>query len=226
MDQFFEPVGVPDNMAARSGEAIIDLIKKGKLKHGERLPPQDVMAKRLGVSRTSLREALKELSYRGIIESRHGLGTFVCSALVTERETLEARLVLEPEIARMAAEKVTQAAAADLAALVDDMAAHAAALAYGEFSRMDLEFHKRLVILSGNAALERLFLALSDMTLHQQNIVQRIPGIMARSHQFHCDIARAVGGGKGALARTTMREHLKYTYAALVDHEEHSIAGP
>ncbi|MCC8179646.1 MAG: FadR family transcriptional regulator [Planctomycetes bacterium] len=220
MDAQFDKIITTDNLAKKSIEAIIDLIRSGKLKNGERLPSQDVMAKMLGVSRTSLREALKELSYRGLIVSRHGLGTFVCNNLVSESETLEARRILEPGIARIAAVRADATMIGELTQLVEQMEPFVHAGSYDEFSRMDLEFHNRIVAMTGNPALERLYHSLNDMTLHQQMIVQRIPGIMKDSHLIHREIARALARHNPDEAEKLMADHLDHVYQALRSQEE------
>ena len=74
---------------------ITSMIQNGDLKPGDRLPPQDVLADHLGVSRTTLREALKELSFRGLIICKHGIGTFISSGLVSDLEMVEARKYVE-----------------------------------------------------------------------------------------------------------------------------------
>ncbi|MDR1613234.1 MAG: FadR family transcriptional regulator [Planctomycetota bacterium] len=216
MEEVFNRVVISDNLASKSIDAIIHLIRSGKLKCGERLPSQGVMAKKLGVSRTSLREAFKELSYRGIIESRHGLGTFVCQNLISERETVEARLVLESGIATLAAKNGSHEAGQRLLDIVQPMGAMVETFNYTLFSEYDLNFHNQIVGMSGNNALMRLYLSLNDMTLHQQLIAQQIPGIMVKSHEYHLKIAEAIVKRNAKSASSLMRRHLEYVHAALI----------
>lgn len=225
MEPDFFRIPPADNLAAKSIEAIIGLIRNGKLQRGERLPAQDELARRLGVSRTSLREALKELSYRGLIVSRHGLGTFVADSPISERETLDARLLLEPGIARRAAENAQKADFAQLDGLVERMEPYVRDNAVDEFSELDLEFHTRLAQICGNAALLRLWLSLSDMTLHQQRIAQQIPGIMKKSHYYHQKIVEAVEKRDESGAEAVMRLHLMHVRKALGTGKRRGRAG-
>jgi GntR family transcriptional repressor for pyruvate dehydrogenase complex len=103
-------------------EQIQNLIMNGKIKPGDRLPPERILAEKLGVSRPPLREAMSALEILGIIECRGGKGNFVKKAFNSKNykqqmeelekeespfELLEARKVIETEIAALAAEKAT-----------------------------------------------------------------------------------------------------------------------
>jgi len=103
-------------------EQVQDLIKEGKLKLGDKLPPEHILAEKFGTSRPSVREALSALEILGVIESRGGKGNFIKgnlnSPLYEQRfrelqeeespfELLEARKAVETEIAGLAAEKAT-----------------------------------------------------------------------------------------------------------------------
>ena len=102
----------------RLSEKIQDAIEKGGLKVGDKLPPERALAETFGVSRNSVREAIRTLSEQGILKSRHGDGTYICgsdlapltaallNAVDTEGKSfdhiMEFRLVIEPSIARIA----------------------------------------------------------------------------------------------------------------------------
>ncbi|MGE5484536.1 MAG: FadR/GntR family transcriptional regulator [Ignavibacteriales bacterium] len=103
-------------------EQILCLIENGSLKLGDRLPPEQTICEEVGVSRTSVREALSALELAGVLERRAGDGTYVrfaaplalarAAALDTLEEgqgayeAIEARMVVEPGIAQMAAERL------------------------------------------------------------------------------------------------------------------------
>ncbi|MCD8350825.1 MAG: FCD domain-containing protein [Planctomycetaceae bacterium] len=197
-----------DTLVSRSITMLIDLIRDGKLQRGEKLPPQDILARELGVSRTALREALKELSYRGIIASQHGRGTFVSDKIVAEEETLEARLILEPGIITLAAKRCSNEDVATLRRMCQDMEVKVRERDYEGFSVCDLLFHSALANMAGNQALVMLLATVGDMMLHQQNIVQIIPGAMERAYLFHLDMVEAVAEHNSSLAGDLMRKHL------------------
>ncbi len=198
-----------DNLVSRSISMLIDLIRRGELQRGEKLPPQDILARELGVSRTALREALKELSYRGIIASQHGRGTFVSDKIVAEEETLEARLILEPGIITLAAERCSGDDIASLRHMCQDMEAKVRERDFEGFSVCDLLFHSALATMAGNQALAMLLATVGDMMLHQQNIVQIIPGAMERAHLFHLDMVDAMAAHDSGLAGELMHKHLE-----------------
>ncbi|MDR1966835.1 MAG: FCD domain-containing protein, partial [Synergistaceae bacterium] len=166
-------------------EAILALIRNGDLKQGDKLPPQDIMASQLSVSRTSLREALKELSYRGIVNCVHGRGTFVSDRFATTAEIIEARRIIEPGAAALAATRMTKSDWAKLAALVDEMEGRVESNDFQGFSMLDLEFHMKINEFAGNPALISMMQTLRDVMLVQQLYVQKLPGAIRRAYDFH-----------------------------------------
>ncbi|PTR29127.1 GntR family transcriptional regulator [Rhodococcus sp. OK519] len=134
---------------------------------GQRLPSEAELATELGVGRSSVREAVRLLVRDGLLDVRHGVGTFVVEpvgAAALEQllrrsrvlEVLEVRRALEVEAARLAAER---ARPEDLAGLRQQVAERHSSEASGaeEFVRADLEFHRSVVILAGNPVLTALF---------------------------------------------------------------------
>src|SRR6476469_2918207 len=117
---------LPDQIAGR----LIALIVEKQLKAGDRLPPERELAVTMGVSRSSLREALRALAMLGVTEMRHGDGTYLTSlepdalmrpvGLVLSlsdaglAELFEARKLVEPGLAALAAERIEPGAAEEL----------------------------------------------------------------------------------------------------------------
>src|SRR5580698_3640713 len=163
----FEPVrreSVMDMVARR----IEQLVRSGELKPGDRLPPEPQLARRLDVSRSSLREALKGLMYLGLIKSRAGDGTYIQSSLtrvldqhfqwmilldeVKHLEIYELRKIIEPDAAALAAKRATRADIECLEAALDG-------LAEGRgnpelFHAFDIRFHDAFAQASGNVAIQ------------------------------------------------------------------------
>src|SRR3954463_12239618 len=122
---------LPDQIAAR----LIALITERQLRPGDRLPPERELAASMGVSRSSLREALRALAMVGVTEMRHGDGTYLTSlepdALMRPvglvlalsdsglEELFEARKLVEPGLAALAAERIEDAAAEELRACAE-----------------------------------------------------------------------------------------------------------
>jgi GntR family transcriptional repressor for pyruvate dehydrogenase complex len=110
----FAPVVVPRSAPAQVADQVVAAIREGRIKQHERLPSEREFARILGVSRPTLREALAGLELAGLVQARQGHGTVVIAspahvanwgAEVTPTQVFEARLVIEPELARLAAEK-------------------------------------------------------------------------------------------------------------------------
>ena len=154
-------------------EAIID----GHLKPGDRLPPERELAQTFGVSRSSVREALRVLEMFGVIMARRGTGPDAGSIVaasaqnglesalrlhvgllrIPTRDMVEVRAVLEQQAAQKAAGRADDKMTARLHEIVDGMRA---ATAIGEFNELDTEFHVELARVSGNALLPVLMEAL------------------------------------------------------------------
>jgi len=90
------PIVKAPNIPTQVAEQIIDLITRGILKTGERLPPEHTMTRMMGISRISLREAMKMLEAKGYIESRHKRGKFVRVPEEGEKTSIEDLLSVDP----------------------------------------------------------------------------------------------------------------------------------
>jgi len=171
MAETVAPSAVTDTAIGR----IKEMILSGELAPGDRLPPEAVLAERLGLSRNSLREAVKGLSLMGVLDVRQGNGTYVTSLQPglllgamefvvdfhrddTVLQFLEVRRILEPAATAMAATRMTDA---DLAAVEAHLAALPPEPSVEELVTSDLEFHRMIVQGSGNQVLASLIDSLS-----------------------------------------------------------------
>jgi GntR family transcriptional repressor for pyruvate dehydrogenase complex len=199
------------------------MIVSGELRPGDRLPPEKELSERLGVSRNSLREAVKSLEFIHVLDVRRGDGTFVTSLQPdqlleamsfvvdlhgdrTVLEIFEVRRVLEPHAAALAASTIgerelealeTSLAAVDAATDVDRMVAH------------DLEFHRIISAASGNAYLSSLLDSLSSSTARARvwrGITQE--GSAARTIAEHAAILAALRSHDGELTRAALVLHI------------------
>ncbi|MDA0166211.1 FadR family transcriptional regulator [Solirubrobacter ginsenosidimutans] len=137
-------------------ERLADDIRSGVLAPGERLPSERDLARTLEVSRASVREALASLALQGVVETRHGAGTFVVGLPPSEpphdaspSAVLEARLALEPAIARLAAARgqADEVAEKLLAAM------EAEPVDIATWNASDRLFHRQLAAMTGNPVL-------------------------------------------------------------------------
>jgi DNA-binding FadR family transcriptional regulator len=159
-------------------EKIKSMIVSGALQAGDRLPREADLAAELGLSRSSLREAVRALSLVNILDVRQGDGTYVTSLRVplllealsfivdfhrdaTVLEFLRVRRILEPAATAMAAERITQEESQELRTLLDRLGPDPEV---EDLVANDLEFHRRIAACSGNSVLYSLLETLSGPT--------------------------------------------------------------
>jgi len=211
---------------AVTDEAILkikNMIIDGRLRPGDRLPPEKELSESLGLSRSSLREAVKALEIIRVLDVRRGDGTFVTSlepALLLEAmsfvvdlhedasvlELFAVRRILEPAAAAMATGRASADDIARISGLVDAVAKDAAIEAFVEH---DLEFHHAIAELAGNGYLMGLLDGLSSGTqrarvwrgLTQEHVVERSLG-------EHRAIVAAMGAGDVELVRARVAVHV------------------
>lgn len=201
-----------------------EMIQQGKLRPGERLPAERELAELLRVSRPTLRAGLRSLSAMGVLESRHGSGTYVVevdgppvldasplrlmAALrgFTSDEMFEARLALETTAAGLAAERATSD---ELATLAEELAGIFASVDDPDkFLIHDMQFHRGVAAASHNRILaaltEMVVTAMYDM---RKETVQRAKDLKEAA-EWHRHTYRAIREHKIENARNAMREHL------------------
>lgn len=215
----FEPIE-PKRLYRRIAEQIAALIDAGELPPGSRLPGERELAQRLAVSRPSLREALIALEIEGRVEVRGGSGIYVArparSVVAAEPEAagpfevLEARLLIEPDCAALAAARADDAGRARVAAAFNRLRADAAA---GRFDvAADRAFHQAIAAATGNAMLERLVAEL--WRVQTAPLAARLSSLAVSTARRrdnlgeHAAIARAIASGDSAAAKAAMRRHL------------------
>ena len=198
------------------------LIDGGKLKHGDRLPPERVLAEAFQVSRHSVREAFRTLEEKGILKSRVGSGTYVviedepsvveflAMAIKEERtklvEIFQFRRILEPQIAALAAENRTAAELDEMDRIIDRQK-----MTGDDFSATadyDQAFHLTLAKASKNSILLNVVERLNDLLRASRVEITRAPGRLERSVKGHLKILEAIRAGLPDQAASAMEEHL------------------
>lgn len=205
-------------------DQIGDLIEGGEFKTGHRLPPERDLARQLGVSRPSVREALIALEVEGLVEVRVGSGVYVTgrrpNAVLQSLppdsgpfDLLEARQFIEAECASLAATRATRAQVDAIDEALDDMRAVARTGGFAECVNADREFHARIGEASGNTALAMVLDTLWQqrtgalyMTLDSHMIG---PEMWAGIIDEHAQILAAIRARDARAARATMRRHLQ-----------------
>ena len=204
-------------------ERIKAMIVSGELRPGDRLPREADLAERLGLSRNSLREAVRALSLIRVLDVRQGDGTYVTSlrpdvlletvAFVIDfhrddsvLHLLEVRRILEPAATAMAAMAMSDDDLAGLGELLESMAK---AADLNELIEGDLEFHRRIAAGAGNAVLASLIDSLSAPTLRARiwrGLTQE--GATARTHEQHLAIHAALLSRQPEVARAWATVHI------------------
>lgn len=188
---------------------IIEMVKKGELLPGEKLPSQEELAHKLGVSRTSLREALKELNIRGFILTIHGKGTYISENNVSEVDIVEVRKYIENGTCFLASKRASDEEINSLKEIVESMKKDLEKNDYLSFTEKDYLFHLSIAKLSKNIVFQKIMQTIEDLMLRQQNIVQKIPGAMDRANMYHKKIVNAISKHDSIQASQLMLEHLE-----------------
>jgi GntR family transcriptional repressor for pyruvate dehydrogenase complex len=218
---------------------ILELVSTGNLRPGDRLPSERKLIEIFGISRPSLREALRALSVLGVVEPRHGGGAYITN-LEPERllapldfylslsqsnldDSFESRRVIEVEIVRKAARKADAEDLAELAAMID--AQPAVVSDPIAFRILDSRFHEKLSEIAGNAVLQRVANALYNMGLDIRRRATEARSTIAQSSKDHALIVEAISARDPDRAAEAMRCHLAHIeettrqFATLSRHE-------
>lgn len=205
-------------------EQIEQSIRSGQLKPGDQLPAERDLAERFGVSRTAVREAVKALGEKGLVEALPGRGTFVIDAtsqvikqsldLLVNNSTPEGlahledvREIFEPEIAARAA---VRAESKQLSAMRDAIEAMERSLDdAGAYIEADLDFHLALAEAAQNPLVLTLIDSIVGLLRAQRTRVFQAPDGPARGQHHHRRILRAVESHDPDAARAAMQSHLE-----------------
>jgi DNA-binding FadR family transcriptional regulator len=228
------PLGPHRTMHGQVVEWLGRRIVSGELSHGSQLPNEADLAAQLRVSRGGIREAVKALAAKGLVEPRPRLGTRVLPREqwnLMDREVitwhsaaedfltdlLELRLMVEPSAAALAAERATDEQLATLEAAYTDMAEHAPGLPATEraFVTADLTFHLTLLRASGNQLVEQLGRLLEPGLHHGLQASSHAPGGVAATLPLHRAVLLAVRGHRPGAAAKAMRRLIETTAAAV-----------
>jgi len=201
-------------------DQIAALIQKGEYGAGERLPPERDLAKQLGVSRPSVREALIALEVEGYVEVRVGSGVYVVGpdrAVAPQLpadsgpfELIRARWIIESECAALAARHATRPQVRAMEEALDEMAAQRDR---GTLPLVaDRQFHLRIAEASGNSALALVVRTLWDqrtgpLFLRLEHHFDT-PALWTVAIREHREIVAAIARHDAAGARAAMRRHM------------------
>ena len=202
---------------------LVSQVIGGAWKPSKKIPSERQLGEQLRVGRASLREALKALEIMGMIETRLGDGTYVCkrsdffsrpllwaiasSSEADARELIEARLLIEVELAGLAAEHANAENLNELTAQLDRMIK--AKKSPAEFVQADVNFHLAIGKAAANSILMNALHLIRNLL--QQWIVSavHVAGVPDKACAQHKRILQAIRNNDGAGARQEMRKHLQ-----------------
>jgi DNA-binding FadR family transcriptional regulator len=224
-----------------AAEMLLEEIKMKQFKVGERLPPERSIAKEMGVSRNTLREAIAALQIIGILEARHSQGNFVISLSETEDiharltgifansddpfVTIDARVAFEPGAAFLACQTATDEDILEIGQVVGRVASAIKANDLKAYSQADHDLHLRIAQSTHNAiVIETIQYLTRTLT---QPLWQSMKRVIANENRIrrarveeHEAIRDAIASRNPQLAQDTLRRHLECSRSRLVEEIE------
>lgn len=216
------------SLAHDAAEQLKRLVGDGTLQPGDKLPSERELAARLGVSRPTLREAVRALVIMGLVETRHGAGNFVIGGAPESEATVsltielddpleslfELRLLTEPVAAERAAAHITsdelsrlRRLRGDMERLVDDPE---------RFVRSDADFHRVIHRAARSQLIVAMLEAVDELAMRGRRLSGRQPDVTRRTVEAHQMILEALQRGDPFEARSAMTAHLMQIRASLI----------
>ncbi|MDR2803745.1 MAG: GntR family transcriptional regulator [Treponema sp.] len=208
------------SLSDSAAKSIINLIISGEYRQGDKIPNEMELAQKFDMSRSTVREAVKTLVSQNILEIRRGAGTFVCNKLGVPEDPLgfrfindklrlaldllEIRLLLEPYIARMAAQNASCEEIDDIAKqcdIVEDLILRGV-----PHEKEDVIFHKKIAVSSKNLVVPNLVPVINSaihVSIDVTNAALRDETIIT-----HRAVTNAIKAWDGDAAHSAMTEHI------------------
>jgi GntR family transcriptional regulator, transcriptional repressor for pyruvate dehydrogenase complex len=221
-----------DALAERVAASVLDAIAGGDFPPGSQLPPEPELVKLTGVSRLTVREAVKSLESKGVLRVEHGRGTFVNPpstwspfdpavlearlASTVERaglaaKLLEARRLVEVGVAELAAERRTADDLERLESALERMRRAQASADVDEFVDADVAFHDAVLDAADNELIVALFAPIKQLIYAGRRATSRWPDAREHAIVAHAGVLEAVRGHRPDQAQQAMRGHLLQT---------------
>ena len=227
--QFDSPI-VRESVAEMVVRRILDMVTARALKPGDQLPPERDLAESLGVSRPSVREAIRGLAILGVVQSRQGGGAYITKldgdALlgpiqfflsledVNIRELYDARSLIESDVARRAAVHMD---AATLTQLTEILEAQKSTLTDARAFRLsDFAFHEAIWGGCGNAFLKRIGASLNVLGLEFRRRASETSGVLEQSYADHCRLLDALKARDPDAAAKAAETHMQNVYQSTI----------
>lgn len=216
--RMFDKVLLSEKVANNIKELIID----HKLQPGDKLPNEIDLANQLNVSRSTMREAIKTLVSMNILEIRRGKGTYVCEkpgiaadplgvTFMNKKDLLlylfETRLIIEPEMAALAAQRASQKNIQALEEIFDKMKKDI--LEGKDHTKADIQFHNIIAKATQNPIIQRILPIINDCIIEGYQETKDIPESGQKVIDYHEKILKAIKNNDSKAAEQYMREHIQ-----------------
>ena len=224
-------------LASQVEDALMGDILNKPVPIGEKIPNEYELAEMYGVGRSTIRETVKSLVSKGILEVRQGSGTYVIGTDTLENDPLgfskyedkyklalelfEVRLMLEPEIAALAAQKATEQDKEEIVRLCDEVENFYRA--GKNHTKKDQAFHAAIAKASGNSVVESLMPTIHTAIITFVNLTYH--KLMEETIQTHRAVTEAIVQGDSVGAKCAMIMHLTYNRQMLVKMMQERKAG-
>ena len=212
-------------------DSLLQRIVSGEFPADSTLPGEAVLAENYGVSRPSMRDAMKVLQEKGLVRIHHGVGSVVQgrdswsvldSGVISARlahedvadeifdELTTVRIALESEMAWLAAQRIDDAGKAQL---LEQLASMDLVIRDPDaYLEVDMQFHDLVMQLSGNRFARAIMSSIQDPLRQSRRITNRIPDGVQAAHDFHRAIHERILEGDADGAANAMREHLTWSW--------------
>ena len=194
--------------SANQARLLLDYIESENLNPGDRLAPERELSKKLGISRSSLREAIQVLQTQGRLLVRHGIGVFLANHSI--EELFEMREILEAPAVEWAAQRRSEA---QLLSIIEAARALRAAIAespidFEKVRLLDMNFHLTIVKSAENQFLNQTLGTLQEIMFRSMDNTLKLPGRIEASEHEHGVIVDAIEKQDQLAARLMIIEHI------------------
>ncbi len=210
---------------------IMELIKSGELQQGDKLPSERSLAEKFKVSRSSVREAIKVLTHKNLVESKRGDGTYICDRIDADiieaftevfadqkkrlSDIFQFRKIIEPEIAALAAVSIDDETLNRMKVIVCNQ--EIKIRSGKDTSKLDEQFHREIAIASGNSIFTDMMEALSKIMEESRSQPLQNTKRVEKSMTAHFDLLKAFERHDSESAKKIMRQHIEDVESAATD---------
>lgn len=219
-----EILSIPRELSVIAAKRLREMIVSKEMQPGDRLPSESELGELFGISRSTVREAIKLLTAENVVEIRRGRGTYVTmqpgvsnDPLGLEftnqekllRNLLETRMMIEPQIAALAAERADQNNINHLASIIEQI--RSAGSDKSSHTPYDVAFHRAVAECTQNDVLYRILPIICESIQEGYFKTANVPGSYKRAIESHIKIYQAIVDKDPEKARIETEKHLRQT---------------